>query len=318
MDMTTPRRAFKELAKRALRALHEAGLRIGLIVLPRHYYVPVADLRELRRTRKVWAKRSTLTGIAVNLDQQAIALRHLVLPWRHEYRDERFYINACARDAGPGYGRIEAMALHGMVRALKPRRIVEVGSGVSTAITLEADRLNRSDGDPGATITCVEPYPRPWLRSAPVELIGVPVQQAPASLFESLEAGDLLFLDSSHTVKTGGDVNLLVLEVLPRLAPGVIVHIHDIFLPYDFQRDADRTIFQWQETALVHAWLIGNREVEILFAMSMLHYDRPAALAEAFPGYRRQADRDGLACRGADAGDFPSSLWLRIGGSTSK
>ena len=105
-------------------------------------------------------------------------------------------------------------------------------------------------------------------------------------LFEALEPGSLLFIDSSHTVKVGGDVNYLILEVLPRLRAGVLVHFHDIYLPYDYARNALTGLEHPQETVLLHAYLIGDRNVEILFLLSHLHYDRRDCLLEVFPEYR--------------------------------
>lgn len=115
--------------------------------------------------------------------------------------------------------------------ALKPRRIIEVGSGFSSL--LMADVKARL-GPQGPHITCIEPYPREFLRHPDLQidqLIVEKVQNVKLDLFLSLKAGDILFIDSSHVIKTGSDVQYLYLEILPRIATGVLVHIHDIFSP---------------------------------------------------------------------------------------
>ena len=310
-------RTSRNQAKRAILKLHKLGLRLGIVVLPNHYYTGVADLNELARTRNLWARKSSMRGVECDLDGQANRLRKVCAPFETEYRGNRVYREAVQSNSGPGFGYVEAQALYAVVRHIKPSRIIEVGSGVSTRCTLAACARNREDTGDDPKVTCIEPFPRPWLRDARVEMIEKPVQSVEPALFESLEPGSLLFIDSSHAVRTGGDVNYLVLEVMPRLKPGVIVHFHDIYLPYDYPRTATATLSQAQETALLHAYLIGNHAVRILFSLGQLHYERPLALEEVFPEYRPQRDRDGLCDESYDPFDevpehFPSSLYLEI------
>lgn len=307
----------KDIAKGLLLRLHLLGLRLRLVILPLHFYVPFPDLRELRRNRRRWARRSGLAGLRVDLDEQLANLRRICGPHVAECAGNPALRHAVQAGCGPGYGYIEAQALHGFIRGTRPARICEVGSGVSTYCALEAIRLNMRDGGPETRVTCVEPHPSEWLRSAPVELIAKRVQEIEPDFFRTLGEGDLLFIDSSHTVRTDGDVNFLLLEVLPRLRPGVVVHFHDIYLPYDYQRVADRTIFQWMETAMLHAFLIDNRRASILFCLSHLHYDRPGALGEIFPEYRPQPGRDGLRedrypVFGPTEDHFPSSIFIEM------
>jgi predicted O-methyltransferase YrrM len=225
------------------------------------------------------------------------------------------------RHFGQGFGVLEAQALHAVLRSIKPSRMVEIGSGVSSFCAHTALTRNAADGRPG-TLVCVEPHPSQELRSlAGIELIPRPMQAVDLGVFTALQPGDVLFVDSSHTVKAGSDVNRIVLEVLPRLKPGVIVHFHDIFLPFDYQPDLLHTFLHWNETSLVRAYLTGNRGAEVLFSMAMLHHARPEVLHEVFPGYAPQAidPRTGLRDPRRyppfePIGEhFPSSLYLRIG-----
>ena len=116
-------------------------------------------------------------------------------------------------------------------------------------------------------------------------LIEKKVQDIDLEFFSQLESGDILFIDSSHTVKIGGDVNYLFLEVLPRLKPGVIVHVHDIFLPFEYRRDWVLDEFRfWTEQYLLQAFLTFNSEFEVLMANSYLNHYHQQELKAAFPG----------------------------------
>lgn len=200
------------------------------------------------------------------------------------------------------------------MRHYKPRRIIEVGSGVSTYCISAALDRNREEAAGPSTITCIEPNPSDSLRRfGKATLLAERVQTLAPGFFSVLEANDLLFIDSSHTVKPGGDVNYLILEVLPRLRKGVIVHFHDIYFPYDYQRDLLRTFLQYSETALLHAFLIGNSLARIVFCLSQLHYERHSELTRVFPDYDPQPAVNGLTAEGVCRKQhFPSSLYLRI------
>src|ERR1044071_9524271 len=115
-------------------------------------------------------------------------------------------------------------------------------------------------------------------------LIEKNVQEINLEFFSQLESGDILFIDSSHTVKIGGDVNYLFLEILPRLKPGVIVHVHDIFLPFEYRRDWVMDEFRfWSEQYLLQAFLTFNSEFEVLLANRYLAYRYLEDLKAAFP-----------------------------------
>ncbi len=304
------KRFLKHLSFSAFRL----GCRLGVFVLPTHYYASVANPHQLEKTRDAWSGRSELPGIRVDLDDQIAILRQTCVPYQAEYTGNSTYLEAVDQQFGPGYGFVEAQALHGIVRHHKPKRIVEVGSGVSTACMIAAAERNRAETGIQCKITCVEPFPSPaLLQLGGIELIRTPVQTVDMSLFSALGRGDLLFIDSSHTVKPGSDVNFLVLEVLPRLAPGVIVHVHDIYLPYDYPRDVLTTYFQWMETSLLRAFMTQNDHVRTLFCLSHLHYDRPDMLREVFPEYVPADNRDGLeVANSSSPGHFPASIFLEI------
>ena len=119
----------------------------------------------------------------------------------------------------------------------------------------------------------------------------------------------MLFVDSTHTVKPGSEVNRIILEVLPRLQAGALVHFHDITFPYDYPPDIlDRTLFFWNESALLLALLTGNSSLSVLFAMSMLHDSAPRTVSNRLPHYRPMAMDKGLRSRD---GHYPTSIYLR-------
>jgi len=168
-----------------------------------------------------------------------------------------------------------------MIRQFQPASIIEVGAGFSTRVLVEATRRN------GPTrIVSIDPHPAETLeqRTLPVTLIERRVQDLPLSVFESLDRDDVLFIDSSHVVRIDGDVPHLFLEVLPRLKPGVIVHVHDVFLPRQLPREwvVEEMRF-WCEQDLLQAFLAFNREFEVLLSNSFLGLRHERAMRDVFP-----------------------------------
>lgn len=302
--------------------LYRAGLVAGYHVIPTHFYASEPDILTLEETKEHWATPLSLPGLPLDIHEQAATLRRMCLPYRSEYSGAAAFRHAESAGWGLGYGEIESEALHGVLRSVKPRRIIEVGSGVSTFCSLAALRLNEEESETPARVTCIEPYPSARLLQAAedglLELIGVPVQDVPVESYDVLGPGDVLFIDSSHAVKVAGDVTHLILEVLPRLKPGVLVHVHDVNLPYEYQPDFLTMYFHWNEPALLAAYLSDNPRWQILFALSVLHHGAPQVLQEVFPDYVPHRGERGLRLGGMSApGHFPSSLWMEMIGPGS-
>lgn len=301
--------ALKKLSFDAFLALDRAGVHL----LPKHYYTPLPDYAWLRANKPLWTGRAPLTGVRWDLDEQLRWLRGVTEKYSAEVAGLAVYRELAARGAGPGYGPIESQVLHCAVRALAPETILEIGSGISTQVSLYAAAMNRKEGRPATRMICVEPYPRPALRAlGEVALIEKVCQAVPTATFEALKSGDLLFIDSSHAVALGSDVVKIFLEIIPRLRAGVVIHIHDIYLPYLYHRTPLSDYFAPQETALLLALLTDNPRLEILACLSGLHYDRPAQLKALLPDYVPQANDEGMAVPGRESGHFPSSLYLRV------
>lgn len=255
----------------------------GFHVTPVHFYQPIPDTQQLSET--LWSHPSELAGIDMNDAMQLDLLRNHFPKFRHEY--ERFPTNPTEGQTqfylgnGP-FDHADALGAYCMVRHFQPRLIIEVGSGFSSLLLGQAAAKNKS-----SRLICIEPFPREFLRNGfpgLQSLIEKKVQDIDLEFFSQLESGDILFIDSSHTVKIGGDVNYLFLEVLPRLKAGVIVHVHDIFLPFEYPRDWVLDEFRfWTEQYLLKAFLTFNSEFEVLLANSYLHHYHKSELKTAFP-----------------------------------
>lgn len=305
-------RSLKTLAKRGWHRSFRLLQRAGINLLPEHFYSAVPNLADLER-RSDWRKPRSMHGILQrDVDAQVALVGAWVSPHAEVLRTRSIHRDAfVGGGADGGYGEIEAEVLFGFVATNKPRRITQVGCGVSTAICLSA--AERAGYKPD--IVCLEPYPSSYLKGAAdkgtIRLIGQPAQTVDYEVIADLDDGDLLFIDSTHAVKPGSEVNYLIHEVLPRLKPRVWVHFHDIYFPYDYTRDAlDGDMLFPQESSLLYAFLVGNSRFKIEASLSMIHYARPDALRRLIPKYRPSRQIDGL--RMSTEGHFPSSAWLRV------
>ena len=237
-----------------------------------HFYSPVPNSADLaRRAEALWAPRSRLPGIEFD-DAGHTALIAAALPLAAEFDypattpGGELASRTFFRDNSQFSG-LDALSLFALLRHWRPTRVIEVGSGFSTL--LMADVKRRFLGG-NCHLTCIEPYPRPFLAHGLAgvdDLIVLPVQDVPLERFNLLGDGDVLFIDSSHVAKTGSDVVHLLLEVLPTLAPGVRVHLHDVFLPDDYPRswavDENRG---WNEQYLLRALLTHSTAFRVRFA----------------------------------------------------
>lgn len=304
------KRVIKDILKKGMVAFFHFAQKLGVDVLPRHFYSEIPDIAKLRRTEH-WRKPFSMIGIeGADLDRQMAFVAQTVtteitavLPTLDVHQ------KACLRNGEPGYGRVEADFLYAFVCKYRPAKIMQIGCGVSTAICLAAAKAANYRPE----IICIEPYPTPFLLQAAaaseIRLIEKPVELIEYDLLNELTEGDLFFVDSTHTLGPGGEVSRIILEMLPRLAGGVYVHFHDIAFPYDYQGDVlDSALFFWHETSLLHAFLTFNHRVTILASLSMLHHARQTELQKFLPNYQPRISRLGITIK---EGDYPSSIYLR-------
>lgn len=248
-----------------------ALLQVGVFPVRNHYYEPQFDYRSLRMDLD---KERHLPGIDWNEAGQLGLLERL------SYAGELGDIQDAPGAASAfrfGNGKFEsgdAEYWYQIIRAVRPRRIVEIGSGNSTLVALKALARNRAE-DPAYTCehTCIEPYEMPWLEATGVSVVRSRVEDLQPDFFDRLQENDILFIDSSHVIRPQGDVLFEFLEVLPVLNKGVIVHVHDVFSPRNYLGKwlVDEVSF-WNEQYLLEAFLTHNPQWKIIGALNFLRH----------------------------------------------
>ncbi len=268
-----------------------------------NFYSPVNDLEFLEENRDLWHGRGLPRGVNWDLEGQVEYLEGIA-----SFARELVDVPNEMAPGPPSYhwrndfwNGLDAIAQYAILRDARPRRVVEVGCGWSSLLMAEALLRNEAEGAGRTQVDQVEPYARKELLSALPDhwrLHESILQRAPLELFESLEAGDVCFYDGSHVARAGSDVAWFFFEILPRLAPGVLVHVHDIFWPNDYP---DQWIFEgglsWNEQYVFQAFLMGNREFRLTLAN--------AAVADAFP------DRLQAALGTVPTALTGGSVWMR-------
>jgi hypothetical protein len=281
-SLAGPQMIETETYKKLFYLLEERGIH----VTPNHFYYPVPDLHQLL-VIDPWKCESELPGIDMNIGTQLNFLSNIFPKYQDEYNTfphhkqddllpHDFYFNNRFFD-GP-----DAIVLYCMVRHYKPRQIIEVGSGWSTRISARAALLNGN-----THLTSIEPYPAPVLVNGFPGLdllIPKKVEDVDPAFFQTLDENDILFIDTSHIVKIGGDVNYLFLEILPRLKKGVVIHVHDIFFPQEYSKWFMVDLLRFfTEQYLLQAFLAFNTHFRVLFGNNMMYLKHLSEFQAAFP-----------------------------------
>jgi hypothetical protein len=243
--------------------------RWGYHIRPIHYYEPIPDFRAI--TVEQITRRREFPGIDFRWDQQLALINELTA-----FRDE---LGALEFNFDNGFfSGFDAAVYYSLIRYLKPRRIIEIGGGYSTLLAASA---LRGEGK----LICIEPYPERLNGvGSRVELIQKRVEEIDVDFFSCLEANDILFIDSSHAVRFGSDVCYEFLQLLPQLAPGVWIHVHDIFFPHDYPAEwliERRTAFN--EQYLLEAFLSFNERFQVALANNWLCLDHADEAARLWP-----------------------------------
>jgi hypothetical protein len=254
-------------ARHALFLVHERpelSDRWGYHIRPIHYYEPLPDFSAI--TPEQIQRRREFPAIDFRWDEQLRLLHEL-----------ESYVGELPENELPNdyFSGLDAAVYYSLIRHLKPRRIIEIGGGYSTRIAGKALAANQS-----GRLTCIEPFPERLNGSnLGIELITKRVEEIDVSFFSSLKANDILFIDSSHTVKFGSDVCYEFLEILPSLKRGVWVHVHDIFFPHDYPAEwLLKRRLALNEQYLLEAFLAFNREFEVALSNHWLALDHEQAV----------------------------------------
>lgn len=254
--------------------------RMGVHCMRNHYYEPKTDYSKdpLNQSAR------TLPAIDFNHMTQVGALE-AVDSCQNSYSPVKSP-NQCM------FGNIDSRILHGMVTHFEPSRMIEIGSGHSTKIARQA----ASNSITNFEHFCIEPYECDWLERLGVTVIREKVENVPVSFFSTLGDGDILFIDSSHVIRPDGDVEFELNRILPSLNRGVIVHVHDIFTPFNYPRKwVEDDLRLWNEQYMLEAFLANNSEWEILLAANYLK--NAAGSMEHLPWAKGEEN--------------PGSIWLR-------
>ena len=304
--------ALKRGKSAAYAGLRQGAEKVGLNVVRRDdYSSPLPVDSELRRNVSRWNKPTQLLGVSYDIEAMKERLTRLVAAYGDELKELPSYHTILSAGFGHGYPLVDAHTQYLMIRDLKPSHYLEVGSGMSTYCCSLAAEKNAEEGDP-LLIECIEPYPFERLKTLPgIRLRIDEVQNVAPEVFAALGENDILFIDSSHTLKLDSDVAYLFLEILPALQKGVIVHVHDIPFPYNFPYPAEYWITgkklpgnwpsYWNEAMVLQALLSGSDQFEILLSTPLLRHFDEAFLRETLPVYTPMDEEPNTF----------SAIWLR-------
>ncbi len=272
----------------------KAFLHLGVFPIRDHYYEP-----QLTYSDQFDAKKVRKLRIDFQLDKQLATLANL--KYTEELKAFRiegdpfkgiYYLN------NPSFGPGDSDLYYLLVRNLKPRRIIEIGSGFTTLLCVNAVEKNHQEGAE-THVTCIEPFEMKWLEGIKnISLIRESVEKVDPSVFASLQENDILFIDSSHIIRPENDVLFEYLELLPSLPKGVIIHIHDIFTPRHYRIEWLKDELRlWNEQYLLEAFLYYNDSFEILYSLNHLKNEAFEATQKTLSHITPESE--------------PASFWLR-------
>lgn len=287
-------RFIKDILRKPYRKLQQIFGQLDFVPSG-HFYSPIANDFEIKEgIERISYEVDSLQGIDLHLSQQrkllgAFGRLYAQMPFKETKQPNmRYYFD------NNTYCHSDGICLYAMIRHLAPKRIIEVGSGFSSALMHDVNEMffkpNRGGAiQEGIHITHIEPYPKVLAslfspqEFSRLNLHRQRLQEVPLTLFDSLESNDILFIDSTHVSKVNSDVNRLFFEILPRLKRGVYVHLHDIFYPFSYPKEWLEEKRSWNEAYILRAFLQYNTDFRIVFFNTCLNYLYPDEFAKALP-----------------------------------
>lgn len=246
-------------------------LKIGVFPIIDHYYEPLFNTKYLYKSLR---EDRYLPAINFNINEQLALLekfnyQHELLSFPRKKTTDK---SQFSYDYG-AYPSGDSEIYYSIIRTIKPKRIIEIGSGSSTLMSLNAIKKNKEETiNYECEVICIEPYEYDWLEQLGIKVTRERVEKISLSLFQSLEKNDILFIDSSHVIRPQGDVLFEILEILPTLRKGVYVHFHDICTPKDYFDEWIRSQVFWNEQYLLEAFLCFNNSFKIVLASNYLFH----------------------------------------------
>jgi hypothetical protein len=242
---------------------------------PGHFYSPIPSIEKVREhEEKIWGRiTKELPGIDLHENEQVALIHQLAAhypqqPWTDEKQKHlRYYFN------NPNYSYGESILFFCLLMHLKPKNVIEIGSGYSSCVLLDTNELFFNSS---ISATFIEPYPEllySLLKPADISSIKIlsnDLQDVSPDIYATLENGDILFIDSTHVSKINSDVNHIFFEILPQLKSGVYIHFHDIYFPFEYPKEWVYQGRAWNEAYLLRAFLQNNHEFEIVLFNSFL------------------------------------------------
>ncbi|MBD2317398.1 class I SAM-dependent methyltransferase [Phormidium tenue] len=302
--------AFGILKNKIIGLLKTLARKKGYFLIRDHYYSAIPTKADLKQD--YWQYQSDLVGIDINYEN-ALNLLAQIDFYINEFRqsiptyqskdknkeDNQIYL------INSSFMAVDAHIYYSFIRHFKPRQIIEIGSGFSTLFANHAICRNPEKSQ----LTCIEPYPSSYLeelnsKNENIQIIPKKLQDIDISFFSDLKANDILFIDSTHMLRTGSDVQIEYCEIMPRLASGVLIHVHDISLPKHYPSVYfDNELF-WNEQYLLQAFLTFNSRFEIIWAGNYMMLNYPDLLISKFPEF--------LTMRKHFPMSEPTSFWIRV------
>lgn len=281
---------MKEKLRRLLTLIPWIGRYFKIHVPPGHYHSPTVNKKDIQeKAEKIFHDdENRISGI----DLHEKAQLELLDKFREYYREMPF-----TNDPKSGlryhfsngfYAQSDGVFLHSVIRHFKPKRIIEAGSGYSSALILDTNDLFFG-GE--IELSFIEPYPERLYSlldgedKRDTEIITTKLEDVPLQRFDELDENDILFIDSTHVSKTGSDVNYAFFEILPRLKPGVLIHFHDVFFPFEYPPSwvLEWDGFGWNEAYMLRAFLMYNKSFEVVLFNTFLEHKHKEWFAEHMP-----------------------------------
>ena len=264
---------FRKFGSHKLSLSNSILKKIGIFPLTSNYYEPLFNFDNLKK--KLNEKRN-LPGVKFDVDEQVKSLSQF--NYNEELKNLSFNFNNKFFEAG------DAEIYYQTIRYFKPKKIIEIGSGHSSLLAKQAIKNNKKIDNVTTKLTCIEPYENRWLEENDIHVIREKVEEIDIKIFSDLNKNDILFIDSSHVIKPQGDIIKIFLEILPKLKPGVIIHIHDIFSPRDYPENwlkVENRFFN--EQYLLEGILDNSSKYKIMLSLNLLKHDFYSEIKKVCP-----------------------------------